>query len=286
MAIERDAEPEHGADEVGGCARRRSPRGQRTAATTPKPIVVITLPPWRRPAAPSAAGAVAAGAALATAAPPRPALPSGLRRRRRFLASAGVLGGGRLLLDLRRLLRLLEHGARGPTTAVLSLRVRAQPLEIEDEVLARRTPGISGSRTMTMASLLQTWTHSSHWMHAREIEDELVDVRALLAGDRRLALAAALHLDDLRRADALAREAADARELAVLVVGEREAHAVALGARADDLGELDGRAACGTTLRDRGPSARNASMMCPSAVLPARTAPTRPRGARGRRRSA
>src|SRR5262249_46531589 len=60
----------------------------------------------------------------------------------------------------------------------------------------------------------------------------------LLPGHRRFPLAPHLDGDDLRGADPLALQAADAGLVAVLLVKQGEARAIALGTRADDLREL------------------------------------------------
>ena len=71
-----------------------------------------------------------------------------------------------------------------------------------------------------------------------EVEHEVVGVAALLPADRRLALATELDGDDLGGTDALALQASDACLVPVLLVEQGEARPVALGARADDVGEL------------------------------------------------
>src|SRR5262249_28430275 len=71
-----------------------------------------------------------------------------------------------------------------------------------------------------------------------EVEHEVVGVAALLAADRRLALAARLDRDDLGGTDALALQASDARLVAILLVEEGEAGPVALCPRTDDLRKL------------------------------------------------
>jgi hypothetical protein len=92
--------------------------------------------------------------------------------------------------------------------------VRVELVHREDEVLAAEA-GLFLSRVITMASVGQTWTHSSQKMQACRFEREVLGVTALLAGERRFALRRGLDRDDLRRADPLAELAADALLVAV-----------------------------------------------------------------------
>ena len=64
------------------------------------------------------------------------------------------------------------------------------------------------------------------------VEREIFEVIALLASDGRLALARWLYGDDARRADAFARQARDAGLVTALIVNQRKAGPIALGAHA------------------------------------------------------